>query len=120
MMSDQIRRCPSCGGRLRDEGLGWRCEKCKGFVDMQGKFHKHVERPFMPPMTNADRIRSMSDTELAELLLEVHVEGADSMQHILLRFHLTDEQKRKLIEEATPAAMEWLRQPKEEDDNGKI
>lgn len=60
--------CPHCGGKLRSETLGWICEKCRGFIDMQGNFHEHIEKPFMPPMTNADRIRAMSDEELAYFL----------------------------------------------------
>lgn len=35
---------------------------------MSGQFHEHKDEPFMPPMTNADRIRAMSDEELAKLL----------------------------------------------------
>lgn len=58
--------CPNCGGSLKSEAIGWRCKKCKGFISMQdGKFYEYVEKPFMPPMTNADRIRAMSDEELA-------------------------------------------------------
>lgn len=61
--------CPECGEKMRDESIGWRCSKCKGFVSFSdGKFYPHIERPFMPPMTNADRIRAMSDEELAELI----------------------------------------------------
>lgn len=61
--------CPHCGGKLRAESIGWKCEKCQGFIDMQGNFHEHVEKPFMPPMTNADRIRAMSDKELAAVIM---------------------------------------------------
>ena len=63
--------CPHCGGRLRSESLGWICEKCRGFIDMQGNFHEHVEKPFMPPMTNADKIRAMNDYELSAFLSQV-------------------------------------------------
>ena len=61
--------CPHCGGKLRSETLGWICEKCRGFIDMQGNFHEYIEKPFMPPMTNADRIRAMSDQELAGVIM---------------------------------------------------
>ena len=60
--------CPHCGGKLRAESIGWKCEKCQGFIDMQGNFHEHVEKPFMPPMTIADRIRAMNDDELRNFL----------------------------------------------------
>jgi hypothetical protein len=61
--------CPNCGGSLESVTIGWRCKKCKGFISLQdGKFYEYVEKPFMPPQTNADRIRAMSDEELAEML----------------------------------------------------
>jgi hypothetical protein len=61
--------CPNCGGSLESVSIGWRCKKCKGFISLQdGKFFEYVEKPLMPPMTNADRIRAMSDEELAEHL----------------------------------------------------
>ena len=68
----KITQCPQCGGNVRSESVGWRCESCQGFIDMQGGFHPHKEEPFMPPMTNADRIRAMSDTGLAKLLYSVY------------------------------------------------
>ena len=65
--------CPECGEKMRDESIGWRCPKCKGFVSFtDGKFYPHIERPFVPPMTNADRIRAMSDEELANFLDSIH------------------------------------------------
>lgn len=64
----KIANCPMCGGFVRGESIGWKCTNCQGFIDMHGKFHEHEEKPFMPPMTNADRIRAMSDEELANLL----------------------------------------------------
>ena len=63
--------CPECGEKMRDESIGWRCPKCKGFVSFtDGKFYPHIEseRPFVPPISNADRIRAMSDEELAAFL----------------------------------------------------
>lgn len=61
-----ITSCPQCGGRVRSISIGWECESCHGFIDMRGEFHQHKEEPFMPLMTNADRIRAMSDEELAD------------------------------------------------------
>ena len=62
--------CPSCGGVLVAESLGWKCKSCRGFISLQdGKFYEYAEKPFMPPQTNADRIRAMSDEELAEWLV---------------------------------------------------
>ena len=31
-----ITSCPNCGGRVRSESIGWKCEKCGGFIDMRG------------------------------------------------------------------------------------
>lgn len=61
-----ITNCQQCGGRVKSVSIGWMCESCQGFIDMRGEFHQHKEEPFMPPMTNADRIRGMSDEELAK------------------------------------------------------
>ena len=66
-----MKNCPKCGGKTRSEALGWICENCHGLIDMQGKFHEHIDRPFMPPMTNGDRLRAMRDNELAFYLCEL-------------------------------------------------
>ena len=63
-----ITSCPQCGGRVRSVSIGWQCESCQGLIDMRGQFHEHKEEPFMPPMTNADKIRAMSDEELAKFI----------------------------------------------------
>lgn len=63
-----VTACPNCGGKVQSVSIGWKCKKCNGFIDMQGNFHKHVEEPFLPPVTNADHIRAMSNKELASLL----------------------------------------------------
>lgn len=68
-----ITSCPQCGGRVRSISIGWKCESCQGFIDMRGEFHQHKEGPFMPPMTNADRIRAMSDEELAEFISRIEI-----------------------------------------------
>lgn len=85
--------CPHCGGKVRAESIGWKCEKCRGFIDMQGNFHEYVEKSFMPTMTNADRIRSMSDEELAEYLVYHNPYHTESN------------------------CLKWLKQPAEEKDN---
>jgi hypothetical protein len=71
--------CPNCGGLLRVESHGWVCKKCKGFISLQdGKFYEYVEKPFVPPMTNADRIRAMSDEELEAFLIDVDLDKKGS------------------------------------------
>lgn len=47
----KIMYCPQCGGKVRSESIGWTCESCQGFIDMQGGFHPHKEESFVPPMT---------------------------------------------------------------------
>ena len=63
-----ITSCPQCGGRVRSVSIGWKCEGCNGFIDISGQFYEHKDESFMPPMTNADRIRAMSNEKLAILL----------------------------------------------------
>ena len=53
-----ITTCPNCGGRVRSETIGWKCESCQGFIDMRGEFHQHKEEPFMPPMTEDDLMQA--------------------------------------------------------------
>lgn len=99
-----LRKCPVCGGKLRSETLGWICYDCQGFIDMQGVFHEHTEKPFMPPMTNADRIRAMSDEELAKIIMCPYDVDPDSC-----------------CPESTclECCKKWLKQPAEEGaDNG--
>lgn len=92
----RIAICPSCGGRVRSESVGWKCENCQGFIDMRGKFHPHKEEPFMPPMINADKLRSASDEELAKRLTMLFYQVAQktNAEHYILS---------------------WLRQPAEGD-----
>lgn len=49
--------CPNCGEKMKNESLGFKCTKCKGFIDLQsGKFFDNKQTPFMPPKTNFDKI----------------------------------------------------------------
>ena len=64
----KITQCLKCGGKVRAETIGWKCEKCKGFINLKGEFFEHIERPFLPKQTNYDRIRNMSVEELAEFM----------------------------------------------------
>jgi hypothetical protein len=56
-------------GVLEYESIGMKCTKCKGFIDMHGNFHKYVEKPFMPPETNFDKITESVES-LAKWLCE--------------------------------------------------
>ena len=59
-----------------------------------GKCHYKGECGHKAPLTNADRIRAMSDEELAELLFQVGYDNGWGMKEY---------------------ALEWLRQPAEEE-----
>ena len=111
--------CPNCGGTLVDESLGWRCKSCRGFISLQdGKFYEYVEKPFMSPMTNADRIRAMSDEELAlELLAYCPSDSVFKGTCLEGRAHYSaaDGQYYKTGHEAVKANLDWLQQPVKEE-----
>lgn len=71
------RNCPACGSPLQSESLGWKCNYCKGFLDMKGTFHVYIEKPFMPPMTTADQIRAMTDEEMTEKVYDLYIKLSD-------------------------------------------
>ena len=97
--------CPNCGELMKDVAIGWRCEKCKGFTSfLDGKFYGHVEKSFAPPMTNADRIRAMSDEELAWELIQYRDDFGDYCTHN--GCYATQKG-------ALEAEIEWLKQPAE-------
>lgn len=104
--------CPECDEKMMDETIGWRCPKCKGFVSsLDGKFYPHVDRPFMPPMTNAARLRAMNDDELSEQLV-IDVDGLQPC-----RMYLSAPTGKIYLSraEAVRETKDWLQQPAEED-----
>lgn len=105
-----ITNCPQCGGRVRSVSIGWKCESCQGFIDMRGEFHQHKEEPFMPPTTNADRIRSMSDEELSEFISRIEI--GDFGQQV---YGKTFCDMCKGQYECDDCRLWWLQQPVEED-----
>ena len=64
-----IVNCPKCGTKMESESLGWKCKVCKGFVDVIGEFHEHVERPFMPPMRRIDKIKAKETDEFVNWMV---------------------------------------------------
>lgn len=66
--STTITNCPKCGGIVRAETIGWFCNECRGFIDMHGRYYPYKNKSFLPPQTNADHIRGMTDEELAHML----------------------------------------------------
>lgn len=105
-----ITNCPQCGGRVRAVSIGWKCESCQGFIDMRGEFHQHKEEPFMPPTTNADRIRSMSDEELSKFISRIEI--GDFGQQV---YGKTFCDMCKGQYECDDCRLWWLQQPAEED-----
>ena len=99
-----ITSCPRCGGRVRSVSIGWKCESCQEFIDMRGEFHQHKEEPFMPPMTNADRIRAMSDEDLAWELMVWRCDAA-------ARYHGIE----SVYPDTQQTVLKWLQQPAEEE-----
>ena len=72
-----------------------------------GKCHYKGECGHKAPLTNADRIRAMSDEELNELFHEIYNVGAeDAVSYVW-------GQRTNSFE----WTMEWLQQPAEEDDH---
>ena len=74
--------CKKCGNVITHNSYfdAYYCPRCGEFIREK------------PPMTNADRIRAMSDKELAEFLIDLADDG-----NLRIR--------------------DWLQQPAEEDDN---
>lgn len=66
--------CKQCGHELECWSIGWHCSNCGCFEDMNGNVHKYKETVFAILKTNADKIRSMTDEELAEFFFEPNQE----------------------------------------------
>ena len=81
--------CPKCGNVITHNSYfdAYYCPRCGEFIREK------------PPMTNADRIRAMSDEELCDLLDEWWCMGANNDE----RLAYADER------------LAWLQQPAEED-----
>ena len=77
------------------------------------------EAPYQPqpkppkPMTNADRIRAMSDEELAKLLLSAD-QGNFTVDICSDEFCVTEE--KDCPHDCTSAALKWLQQPVKDGD----
>lgn len=105
----KITQCPQCGGKVRFESIGWECESCHGFIDMQGGFYPHKEKLFVPPMTNAGRIRSMDDHTLAEFLCDFRSCDSDG-------YPCSGCKSERYCYAGHTGMEDWLQQPAEEED----
>lgn len=98
------------------------CMECdgKGFIAKFGEYSVWSERcpncggagTVKVPMTNADRIRVMSDEELAEQL----VVAVNGLQPCTLYYSIPTERTFLTEAEAVRVTLEWLQQPAEEDE----
>lgn len=107
-----ITQCPQCGGKVRSESIGWECESCHGFIDMQGGFYPHKEKLFVPPMTNAARIRAMDDEQLAKLFYSVYKRSCIDFVN---QSGIKAEIKFENSEASEAAFLKYLQSPAEED-----
>ena len=103
--------CPNCGEKMIGESAGWRCLKCKGFISFtDGEFYPYIDRPFVRPITNGDRIRAMSDEELAEYLAGI---ASGPLLRLAEQFGvpLTSEKNEKYIAELKMEYLKRLQSP---------
>ena len=110
-----ITSCPQCGGRVRSVSIGWKCEGCNGFIDISGQFHEHKDESFMPPMTNADRIRDMSDEELVDIFLRADFCKCCEHEKDGVCNYICAYPNIPLYDGCKQAALKWMKKPAEED-----
>lgn len=98
----------TCSGVLRCNGTCGDCEELEKVVDRLGEFEDKAEQK---PQTNADRIRSMSDEELAKLLLEAD-QGNFTVDVCDEKYCVPE--SHKCPHDCTAAAIKWLQSPVKE------
>lgn len=99
--------CPKCDGFghisvVGENSIsGYQCDECCGTGQIE------------VPMTNADRIRAMTDEELADFMTRRNV--TESCLRLADKGYTpTEEQKQALYDSLYPVWMQWLQQPAEE------
>lgn len=65
-----IKYCLVCGCKMNSKTDGWVCPNCNCYQDTSGNFHSPIFEKRSLNMTNADRIRSMTDEQLAKFIIE--------------------------------------------------
>ena len=107
--------CPKCGAALKDCALGWRCPICRTFVDMKGGVHLHKEKPFMPPKTHGDQVRTMTDEQLADLFVTLASrQRAAILESLREKGIIDDVCVVEMPALAKVAHLKWLREPVED------
>ena len=71
-----------------------------------------VDRVIRKPMTNADRIRSMSDEELAGFLMKLMHNNVQCFGEWMFPYHPCPQEQN-----CKQCGLDWLQQPAEEDDH---
>ena len=90
---------------------GWECPNCNCYQDVNGNFHSSVFENKSSNMTNADKIRSMTDEELAKFLADgFDCEGCELsyVEDIWHETHCNGKHN-----ECWKNLLEWLKQPAE-------
>lgn len=92
--------CPKCGNVITHNSYfdAYYCPRCGEFIREK------------PPMTNADRIRAMSDEELAGFLMKL-MGHAQCFAEGIFPYHPCPQNYN-----CKQCGIEWLQQPAEEDD----
>lgn len=91
--------------------VGYRCERCGCYFDIYGNFHSPIQQQIMEVKTNADKIRSMTDEELAKFLADgFDCEGCklSYVEDIWHETHCNGKHN-----ECWKNLLEWLKQPAE-------
>lgn len=100
--------CKKCGSEMESWTSGWKCNNCGCFEDINGVVHEPKYEPFMPIKTNADKIRSMTDEELADFIQRVQFGDFSNLDYGKTFCDMCDGQY-----ECDDCLKSWLKQPAE-------
>lgn len=76
----------------------------------------HEEKPFMPPQTRADRIRAMSDEELADLITMLTTKIRNmTIEQLRAKGVIDNVCIMEMPAMAKIAHLKWLREPAEDE-----
>lgn len=102
------RMCHNCTGNMYPDGDGWKCSACGVRVNAEGRHYFPK-----PNMTNADKIRAMSDKELAAFLAGKFTDH-ETKKAVQKGEMLTATYVSEMAHTWYAVWMQWLRQPAEE------
>lgn len=87
---------------------GWECPNCNCYQDANGNFHSSVFENKSSNMTNADKIRNMTDEELADFIQRVQFGDFSNLDYGKTFCDMCDGQY-----ECDDCLKSWLKQPAE-------